>query len=545
MAYLALYRRYRPQKFDDVVGQDYVIQILKNQILSQRIGHAYLFSGIRGTGKTSIAKIFARAVNCENNQDGNPCGSCRVCQTIEKSGILDIIEIDAASNRGVDEIREIREKVKFPPTVGRYKVYIIDEVHMLTKEAFNALLKTLEEPPEHVIFILATTEPNKLPATILSRCQRFDIRPIAPEAIEKQIQKILDDIGVAMEPEAVSVIAYRGDRSMRDALSLLDQVIDIRKGNAVITKEAVMDFIGMAENDEITALSQGIIDDDAASVLMTFQQLMGRGLDAALVFNQIIQYFRKLLIVLTTGESAKTILSLPDERIAQLRIQAEHLGEARLFGMVDFMIEERPKLTQSGLATIVAEMTLLRLVQQKDWQKKAEPVQNNRSVQPENKSHQRYSPAPAHQRIPATDRSDPPAINKEQENQQTVSVKPAKAAAPVEDQTAANVDRIYQAMLTGCQKNKPMAVGHLRQGRLVQKDKTSIVLYLNPDNEAGLNLLRMPIVFNYLQDIVSKTAGEKTQFSIELVKKTYETMSMYEKTKEIINDNTVEIVEIE
>lgn len=179
MAYLALYRKYRPRTFDEVVGQDYVTRILKNQILGNRVGHAYLFTGIRGTGKTSIAKIFARAINCEHNRDGNPCNECPTCQDIEKPGVMDIIEIDGASNRGVDEIRDIREKVKYPPTMGRYKVYIIDEVHMLTKEAFNALLKTLEEPPGHVVFILATTEPNKLPMTILSRCQRYDIRPIA------------------------------------------------------------------------------------------------------------------------------------------------------------------------------------------------------------------------------------------------------------------------------------------------------------------------------------------------------------------------------
>ncbi|MEG0377183.1 MAG: DNA polymerase III subunit gamma/tau, partial [Eubacterium sp.] len=170
MAYLALYRKYRPRDFDHVVGQEYVTRILKNQILSGRVGHAYLFSGIRGTGKTSVAKIFARAINCEHNTDGNPCNVCETCLNIERSGVMDIIEIDGASNRGVDEIREIREKVKYPPTMGKYKVYIIDEVHMLTKEAFNALLKTLEEPPEHIVFILATTEPNKLPMTILSRC---------------------------------------------------------------------------------------------------------------------------------------------------------------------------------------------------------------------------------------------------------------------------------------------------------------------------------------------------------------------------------------
>ena len=262
MAYLALYRRYRPQDFDSVVGQEYVTRILKNQILSGRVGHAYLFSGIRGTGKTSIAKIFARAINCEHNEDGNPCNACDTCLNIEKPGVMDIIEIDGASNRGVDEIREIREKVKYPPTMGKYKVYIIDEVHMLTKEAFNALLKTLEEPPEHIVFILATTEPNKLPMTILSRCQRFDIKPISQERIAGQIAHILEDIGVSMDREAIDFIAYRGDSSMRDALSLLDQVIDIREADKTITYEDVLAFMGMVDEDQIAGLVQDVVAGD-------------------------------------------------------------------------------------------------------------------------------------------------------------------------------------------------------------------------------------------------------------------------------------------
>lgn len=267
MAYLALYRRYRPQDFDSVVGQEYVTRILKNQILSGRVGHAYLFSGIRGTGKTSIAKIFARAINCEHNEDGNPCNACDTCLNIEKPGVMDIIEIDGASNRGVDEIREIREKVKYPPTMGKYKVYIIDEVHMLTKEAFNALLKTLEEPPEHIVFILATTEPNKLPMTILSRCQRFDIKPISQERIAGQIAHILEDIGVSMDREAIDFIAYRGDSSMRDALSLLDQVIDIREADKTITYEDVLAFMGMVDEDQFEnagAVAGGVLLGPAA-----------------------------------------------------------------------------------------------------------------------------------------------------------------------------------------------------------------------------------------------------------------------------------------
>ena len=230
MSYLALYRRFRPTTFDKVIGQEHIIKTLINQIKTKNVGHAYLFCGVRGTGKTSIAKIFAKAVNCENNQNGSPCGKCKACKSLQDVSNIDIVEIDAASNNKVENVREIRDNVQYAPVNVKYKVYIIDEVHMLTTEAFNALLKTLEEPPKHAIFILATTEPQKLPATILSRCMRFDFRLIADKEIAKLISSIYDEIGKQYTEEAVMAIARAGEGCVRDALSVADLCLSVGEG---------------------------------------------------------------------------------------------------------------------------------------------------------------------------------------------------------------------------------------------------------------------------------------------------------------------------
>lgn len=244
MAYVSIYRKYRPYDFDGVVGQEHIVRILRNQIKTQTIGHAYLFTGTRGTGKTSVAKIFARAVNCANAINGGACGECEICKELAKPNNLDIIEIDAASNNGVDEIRELRESVKYPPSVGQFKVYIIDEVHMLSIGAFNALLKTLEEPPSHVIFILATTEVHKLPQTILSRCLRFDFRLVPTQSIAARVKYIFGDMGIKCTEDACLAIAEAGDGSVRDALSIADMCVSYGEGN--VDYNVVLDVLGQS-----------------------------------------------------------------------------------------------------------------------------------------------------------------------------------------------------------------------------------------------------------------------------------------------------------
>lgn len=301
MAYQALYRRFRPVVFEDVVGQGSIVTTLKNQIKTSKISHAYLFSGTRGTGKTSTAKIFARAVNCLSPVDENPCNKCEVCRGIMTENIMDVLEIDAASNNGVDHIREIRENVKYPPSKGKYKVYIIDEVHMLSGGAFNALLKTLEEPPSHVIFILATTEPHKLPATILSRCQRFDFKPVKLPEIVGLLTRICQATEISFEEKALRVIAQNGKGSLRDSLSILEQCMGFSKGN--LTYNEVINTLGLTDEEVLYQLAQAIKQRNPGGALEMIQSLIAEGKDVQLLIKDLITHFRQLLMLKLKVES--------------------------------------------------------------------------------------------------------------------------------------------------------------------------------------------------------------------------------------------------
>jgi DNA polymerase-3 subunit gamma/tau len=295
MSYQVLYRRFRPQRFSEVVGQESITTILKNQITTQTISHAYLFAGSKGTGKTSTAKIFARAVNCLNPQDGEPCGVCEYCKAAEQNRLTDIIEIDAASNRGIDEIRDLKDKVNYLPQTGRYRVYIIDEVHMLTTEAFNALLKTLEEPPEHIIFIFATTEPNKILPTILSRCQRFDFARISQADIIKKLYSVLQTLETEADEEALRMIAEHSDGALRDALSHTEKALSVSQ-NAHITEEDVTRALGLAGSGDIYAIAEAVADENASKALEQLDDALNKGSDINQIISQLIDYFRALMI---------------------------------------------------------------------------------------------------------------------------------------------------------------------------------------------------------------------------------------------------------
>lgn len=302
MGYVALYRQWRPQDFAQLVGQEHISTTLKNAIATNRIAHAYLFSGPRGTGKTSTAKIMAKALNCMQGPTIHPCNSCDSCKRITDGGSMDVLEIDAASNRGIDEIRELREKVKFTPVDGRYKVYIIDEVHMLTTEAFNALLKTLEEPPAHAIFILATTEPHKIPATILSRCQRFDFRRIDSEEIIARLNEVLQEMSIQADQAAVEIIARAAEGGMRDALSILDQCIAF--GGERITAEQVRSMLGLAGDEWLAHMLEALLQRDVPDVLEQIQKLIMMGKDARQVILELIVRFRNHMVEPFAGHIA-------------------------------------------------------------------------------------------------------------------------------------------------------------------------------------------------------------------------------------------------
>ncbi len=327
MSYLAIYRRFRPNDFSNVVGQEHVVTTLINQIKTERIGHAYLFCGARGTGKTTVARIFAKAINCLNPVNGSPCGDCEVCQNLASPNNLDIIEIDAASNNKVDNVQEIRTNVQYPPVSGRYKVYIIDEVHMLTTEAFNALLKTLEEPPKHAVFILATTEPHKLPATILSRCMRFDFHLVSDKVIENLIEKIYDEVGKKYEKEAVSLIAKSGEGSIRDALSLADLCISY--GDEKLTYKQVIDILGASDSSKTAALVTGILKGEVGQVLSVIEELCGLGKSVSVLTKDVLSMVRDVLVV-KTCLGAQDILMLPKNEYDRL-FEISELGDNHRF----------------------------------------------------------------------------------------------------------------------------------------------------------------------------------------------------------------------
>lgn len=331
MSYLALYRKYRSKTFDEIVGQKHITQSLINQIKNGQVGHAYLFTGTRGTGKTSIAKIFARAINCTKPIKGSPCGKCEVCKSLSDNINVDILEIDAASNNRVDEIRDLREKVKYPPVVGKYKVYIIDEVHMLTDSAFNALLKTLEEPPEYVVFILATTEVHKLPATILSRCMRFDFKLLSQKELEDHVKFVFEDSGIKYDSEAVSVIASLGGGSVRDTLSIADMCVAYSNSN--VTYKSVIDAIGLTDRQTLKVLAEGVLNKNEGDVLKNIDIIAKSGKNITQLSKDFVGYVRDLLVV-KTCPTYKDILKLPADQLKELESLASITTKEKLIDML-------------------------------------------------------------------------------------------------------------------------------------------------------------------------------------------------------------------
>lgn len=356
MAYTSLYRKYRPDTFDKVIGQDHIVRTLKNQIVHGNVGHAYIFTGTRGTGKTSVAKIFARAVNCLHSENGSPCGKCENCISLAEPGNFDILEIDAASNNSVDQIRDLTDKINFPPTVGKYKVYIVDEVHMLSKAAFNALLKTLEEPPEHAIFILATTEIHQIPATILSRCLRFDFRLVSNALLVKHVAHVFDDIGVKYEREALELIASAGAGSVRDMLSVADTCVSYCDGN--VTYGGVLEVLGASDPQKLRELGTAIADGDTDGALKIASALCDLGKSVPVLASDLAMLFRNVLFIKTCS-SAKELLSLPSSIYSSLSEMSKKYSSARLMYVMKTMSGLEGELRYSSQHRIIFEGALV------------------------------------------------------------------------------------------------------------------------------------------------------------------------------------------
>ncbi|WP_302968045.1 DNA polymerase III subunit gamma/tau [Intestinibacter bartlettii] len=356
----ALYRVYRPKNFSDVIGQEHIVRTLKNQIENNNVGHAYLFCGTRGTGKTSTAKIFSRAVNCTNLHNDEPCNECENCREILEDKTMDVVEIDAASNNSVDDIRELRENVKYSPAKAKYKVYIIDEVHMLSQGAFNALLKTLEEPPSYVIFILATTEPHKIPATILSRCQRFDFKRVTVKNISSRMRYICEKEGIEADEKALNLIARNSQGALRDALSILDQCISF-EGNKISYND-VIELLGSVNIEQLFDLAESIIKEDTRKSLQILNDFIIWGKDVRNLVNDLIDHFRNLMVCKISNDLDE-IISLPEETIDLLKQQAETIDTNNLIRILNILSEAQDGMKISSNPRVLMEVTMMKIAQ--------------------------------------------------------------------------------------------------------------------------------------------------------------------------------------
>ena len=355
MAYTALYRKYRPLKFEDMVGQEHITRTIRNQIVAGRVGHAYLLNGGRGTGKTTTAKILARAVNCLNPQDGEPCNECEICKAALTGALTDIVEMDAASNNSVDDIRAIRDEVNFLPTLAKYRVYIIDEVHMLSTGAFNALLKTLEEPPSHVKFILATTEPQKLPATILSRCQRFDFKKISNEDISSRLQYVCDQSKIEITKEALKLIAILAEGAMRDALSILERCL--QEGSQKIDENFVKDLVGIPKLAFISQIIKAIIEYQVENVLKVVEEVENQGKDLQNLLWELIKYTKDILV----WKTSEKLEIYNEEELKQIQELAQKVSKERLLQMIYTLSELENEMKWSSQKTILFEVAMIKM----------------------------------------------------------------------------------------------------------------------------------------------------------------------------------------
>ena len=358
MSYLALYRKFRPLVFEDVVEQEYVVKTLRNAVMSDRIAHAYLFCGTRGTGKTTMAKIFSRAINCLHPNNGDPCNECEICKGILNGSLLDVVEIDAASNNSVDNIRELRDEVVYAPTSAKRKVYIIDEVHMLTTGAFNALLKTLEEPPEHVVFILATTEPNKLPSTILSRCQRYDFKRISVGSIAANVKYICQQSGGKIEEDAAALIARLADGALRDAMSILDQCLAV--GQELITYEQVLEVAGIVNDSFVGNMVDSIYNRDVGTILKLVEQLIMDGKEPSLFLTDLITYYRNMLVCKISNGN-KEMLQIHEAAFQRLSEEAKNHDSDSIMYIMKELSDLQASLKWATQGRILLEVGLVKL----------------------------------------------------------------------------------------------------------------------------------------------------------------------------------------
>lgn len=518
MAYQALYRAFRPQRFDELVGQDVIAQTLKNALKQNRLAHAYLFCGPRGTGKTSTAKILAKAVNCLALEDGEPCGKCSNCQAIADERFIDVVEIDAASNRGIDEMRDLKEQVRFVPSLGARKVYIIDEVHMLTTEAFNALLKTLEEPPAHVLFILATTDPQKVPPTVLSRTQRFDFKRIAPQGIVTQLAHIAQEEGVKIDDEALQLIAQSAAGGLRDAIGLLDQGISFAGKN--ITEEDMLTLLGGISDRQLAEMTKALAAQDAAALFDTAAKALDAGADAKAFVRSLAAWLRRLFLAKVTPERR---LQRPLD--ADAKALAEAFSVPQYEGFLGALADALADMRFAPDAQLVLDVALIDLLLQASpdqmRQGQSEPSFDHWPKRPQ--SAQEKPQPEASPRAPRQAPQKPSLKEDTSKAQQAPPPSPtaetARASEPMGAEAFADVDlaNLWQEVMAELRKESIRLHAFMKPAQLISLQKGSATLHFAAQNGFHYNQMNTPDHLAILAALFKKALGApvKVQLTID------------------------------
>ena len=539
MSYKALYRKWRPEVFEEVMGQEHIVRTLKNQIAADSVSHAYLFSGIRGTGKTSTAKIFARAINCLNPRDGNPCNVCEVCRGILSEQVMDVLEIDAASNNGVDHIREIRENVKYPPVKGKYKVYIIDEVHMLSAGAFNALLKTLEEPPDHVVFILATTELHKLPATVLSRCLRFTFKPLSMEEIKNRLETICRSLDMDCDEGALTTVAINGEGALRDALSILDQCIAYHPGE--LTYENVIEVLGSINEDLLFQLSEHIAGKEPLKAAKLLQSLYLEGKDMKQLLSDMMKHFRWLLMAALNAE-VEGWEAMPEAKREKLKNQAAAFTPVGITEIIRSMAEIEFSMKRSAQPYILLESGIIALASGgPEPAPKIQPVQPQKPTQAK-PSEQPQQPQQKKQSLVEQKRA---AYQNETEEKKP----PERNTAKTSDATLELVQQQWPEVLEQMRLDKKASIQAMaREGRLIALEGDTAILGFDKDHSFHCNKLDREDIRSYMSRLLKDKTGQSLRVKVRLLeddkqapdRQKEETL---EKIKEAVPEELLEINE--
>lgn len=496
MSYTSLYRKFRPAEFEDVKGQEHIVTTLKNQIRTNRIGHAYLFCGTRGTGKTTVAKIFAKAVNCEHPDGESPCGECAMCRAIAGGSSMNVVEIDAASNNGVDNVREIVNEVAYPPAEGKYRVYIIDEVHMLSIGAFNALLKTLEEPPSYVIFILATTEAHKIPITILSRCQRYDFKRIQLETIVGHMRQLIEKEGAQADERALRYIARCADGSMRDALSLLEQCMAFHFGEP-LTYDMVLEVLGAVDARVFGRLFHAVHSADVAEAVRTLEEVLEQGRELTQFVSDFTWYLRNLLL-LRISDQMEDVLDVSTENLAMMKQEAGEMEEATLMRYIRVLSDLSNQLRSASQKRVLVEIAMIRLCRPQMQNDLLDLQERIRQI--EHKLQQRPDPDPGAQQRRAAD--VPPAVQEKRP--------PVPEAIPEEvAQVVKNWERIVA--------QAPQPNGEFyRMAKLSLDGENRLLLVYNEEDSMRYQLVAEDIENGELDRLIEKQIGKKVKCSARL-----------------------------